>query len=188
MAATNEPQIVNSGTSGGIADDIRQLLHDKFGDSIVKEEVFRGDHQYTVRPEKVFDICQALVEADRLDIRYLADITCVDWLDHPEQEHGRYEVVYNLCSITHKFRFYLKARLPDSNPHIRTLVDLWNGANWMEREVWDLFGIVFDGHPDLTKVLTADDLEGHPLRRDFPLTWEQPQFSWNKDEPPEVVK
>ena len=58
----------------------------------------------------------------------------------------------------------------------------------MEREVWDMMGIVFVGHPDLTKILTADDLEGHPLRRDFPLTYEVPQFTWNKDDPPEVIK
>jgi NADH-quinone oxidoreductase subunit C len=58
----------------------------------------------------------------------------------------------------------------------------------MEREVWDLFGVNFEGHPEMTKILTPDELEGHPLRKDYPLTWEQPVFSWNKNDPPEVIK
>ena len=79
-------------------------------------------------------------------------------------------------------------RLSAEKPEIQSLTPIWNGANWLEREVWDMMGISFIGHPDMTKILTPDDLEGHPLRRDFPLTWEVPQFSWNKDAPPEVIK
>ncbi len=167
---------------------VREFLTGKFADAIVKEEIFRGDQQFTIRPEKLIEICEALHEDETLDVAMLKDITCVDWLGHAEAEHGRFEIVYNLYSYKHKYRFYLKVRLSEESPHIRTLVDLWAGANWMEREVWDLFGIVFDGHPDLTKILTPDELEGHPLRKDYPLTYEQPRFTWNKDDPPEVIK
>lgn len=188
MTDTNEQPIVNSGTSLDIESRIQQFLTDKFGDAILRDESFRGDRQYTVKPERIYAICRALQDADELDVRFLADITCVDWLGHPEEENGRFEVVYNLCSLGHKYRFFLKARLSGTDPHIQSIVDLWHGANWLEREVWDMFGVRFDGHPDLTKILTPDDLEGHPLRQDFPLTYEQPKFSWNLNEPPEIVK
>jgi len=167
---------------------LRGFLNENFGDSIVREEMFRDQLSFVIQPDMLVDICQALMDSDELDVKYLADITAVDWLDHPSQEEGRFEVSYNLYSLSHQYRFFLKVRLPEDKPNIATLCDLWRGANWMEREVFDLFGIVFDGHPELEKILTPDELEGHPLRKDFPLTYEVPQFSWNKDNPPEVVK
>ena len=167
---------------------IRQVINDRFGDALIKEDEFRGDHSFTIKPEALFPVCEALYNDDKLDIKFLADITAVDWLGHPEEENGRFELVYNLYSISNSFRFFLKVRLPETSPNIRSLVDLWAGANWMEREVWDLFGITFEGHPELTKILTPDDLEGHPLRHDYPLTYEEPRFTWNKDKPPEVIK
>ena len=75
----------------------------------------------------------------------------------------------------------------EDDPVIDSLTSLWVTADWLEREVYDLMGIEFTGHPDMRKILTPDDLEGHPLRKDFPLTYEVPQFSFNKDEPPEVI-
>ncbi len=188
MAQTHEPAIVKSETSEGNDARIRRFLRERFGEAIRHEEVFRGDLQFTVDPEKIYDICEALMEAGGLDVRFLADITCVDWHGHSEAVHGRFEVVYNLCSLAHRSRFFLKVRLPETNPHVRSLVDLWHGANWMEREVWDLFGVTFDGHPDLTRLLTPDDFEGHPLRKDYPLVYEQPKFSWNENDPPEVIR
>ncbi len=188
MAVADDEKIVNSGTNAGMDERIRKFLTDKFGEDITKEEIFRGDQQFWVKPEKIFDICQAFLNEDSLDVRFLADITCVDWLGHAESEGGRFEVVYNLCSFKHKYRFFLIVKLPGEAPEVRSLIDLFDGANWMEREIWDMFGITFTDHPDLTKILTPDELEGHPLRKDFPLTWEQPRFSWNKDEPPEVIR
>lgn len=167
---------------------VREFLSKKFGEAVIREESFRGDQQFTVQPDQIYAICEALLDSRDLDVKYLKDITCVDWLGHPEAENGRFEVVYNLYSLTHKYRFFLKVRLGEDNPAVRSLVDLWHGANWLEREVWDLFGITFEGHPDLTKILTPDDLDGFPLRQDYPLTYEQPRFSWNKDDPPEVIK
>ncbi len=171
-----------------IHNNLREFLTGKFEDEIVREDNFRGDQSFYIKPEALLEICQALFNNDQLDAKYLADITSVDWYGHAEEANGRFEVVYNIYSLRHKYRFFLKTRVPGDNPKIRSLTDLFGGANWLEREVWDLMGIEFEGHPDLKKILTADDLKGHPLRRDFPLTWEQPRFSWNKDDPPEVIK
>jgi NADH-quinone oxidoreductase subunit C len=171
-----------------LADNIRDVLQSRFADIILGEDDFRGQQSFDVKPEAVYDICQALFEDSDLEFRFLSDITSVDWYGDEDAVGTRFEVIYNLFSLKHKYRLLIKARLPESDPEIRSLTPLWQGANWLEREVWDLMGIKFTGHPDLTKILTPDDLKGHPLRRDFPLTYEQPQFSWNKNDPPEVIK
>jgi NADH-quinone oxidoreductase subunit C len=169
-------------------DQVREYLRANFADVIIGEDTFRGQEFYQIKPEALFSICQALLENSELDIKFLSDITSVDWYGHAEEKLGRFEVFYNLYSLTSHYRFFLKVRLSAENPEVASLTPLWQSANWLEREVWDLMGIVFEGHPDLSKILTADELEGHPLRRDFPLTWEQPAFSWNQDLPPEVIK
>ena len=171
-----------------LSDQIRDFLQSRFGDAILGEDNFRDQQSFAIKPEVVFDICQALLEDRDLDFRYLADITSVDWYGDDEAQNGRFEVIYNLYSLKHKYRLLLKARVPEVKPEIQSLTSIWQSANWLEREVWDLMGISFTGHPDLTKILTPDDLDGHPLRRDFPLTYEVPQFNWNKDDPPEVIK
>ena len=168
-------------------EQLRGLFKERFGDMIISEDDFRGEQSFIIKPEALVDICQTLLDDTELDIKYLADLTAVDWLGHPREKDGRFEIVYNLYSITHSYRFFLRVHLPGENPSIATLCDLWPSANWMEREVFDLFGVTFTGHPELKKILTPDDLDGHPLRKDFPLTYEQPQFSFNQNDPPEVT-
>ncbi|HOP08083.1 MAG TPA: NADH-quinone oxidoreductase subunit C [candidate division Zixibacteria bacterium] len=167
---------------------IRGFLKERFPEAVLKEEEFRGDLSFFIKPEALVDICQALLESTDLDVKYLCDITTVDWLGHESESEGRFEMVYNLYSLSGKYRFFLKARISGNNPKIATLCDLWPSANWLEREVWDLFGITFEGHPDLTRILLPDEFEGYPLRKDHELHYEQPMFSWNKDDPPEVIK
>jgi len=169
-------------------DKVRQWLQNRFAESIVSEVNFRGQQSFYVRPDALVSICQSLIEDSELSVGYLADITSCDWLGQETEMGGRFEVVYNLYSLANKYRFFLKVMLPADNPQIASLTPLWNGANWLEREVWDMMGIRFSGHPDLTKILTPDELEGFPLRKDFPLTYEVPQHTWNKDLPPEVIK
>ncbi len=103
---------------------------------------------------------------DRPDLRFslLAELTAVDF--HPRDP--RFEVVYLLVSIEHRMRLRLKVRLGD-DAHLATVSDIWPAANWLEREVWDLFGIVFDGHPDPRRLLMPEDWEGFPLRKDYPV-------------------
>jgi NADH-quinone oxidoreductase subunit C len=109
----------------------------------------------------------ARVLRDRADLRFtfLAEITAVDL--YPAEP--RFEVIYVLVSIEHKLRLRVKVRLPGEDAHIATLTGLWPAANWLEREVWDMFGIEFDGHPDPRRLLMPEDWDGFPLRKDYPV-------------------
>jgi NADH-quinone oxidoreductase subunit C len=114
----------------------------------------------------------ALALRDRADLRFalLAELTAVDyWPREP-----RFEVVYLLVSIEHRLRLRLKVPLEGGDAHVPTMSGLWPAANWLEREVWDLFGIVFDGHPDPRRLLMPEDWEGYPLRKDSPLQIRMP--------------
>ena len=96
---------------------------------------------------------------------FLAELTAADF--HPRQP--RFELIYILVSLEHRWRVRLKVRLRGDDARIRTVSDLWPAANWLEREVWDMFGIVFDGHPDPRRLLMPEDWEGFPLRKDYPV-------------------
>lgn len=104
---------------------------------------------------------------DRTELRFtlLAELTAVDL--HPREP--RFEVVYLLVSLEHRMRLRLKVPLDGRDARLRTVSDVWPAANWLEREVWDLFGIVFDGHPDPRRLLMPEDWEGYPLRKDYPV-------------------
>jgi NADH-quinone oxidoreductase subunit C len=109
----------------------------------------------------IVDVCRVLREAQGFLL--LADITAVDWWPRAP----RYEVVYQLASATDRLR--LKVTLTGDHARLPTVQSVWPGANWLEREVWDLFGIVFEGHGDLRRLLMPEDWEGHPLRKDYPV-------------------
>jgi NADH-quinone oxidoreductase subunit C len=115
--------------------------------------------------ESVAAVARALRDRPELAFALLAEITAVDfWPREP-----RFELIYILVSPAHGHRLRLKVRLPGADPHVGTASDVWPGANWLEREVWDLFGIAFDGHPDPRRLLMPEDWEGHPLRKDYPV-------------------
>jgi NADH-quinone oxidoreductase subunit C len=110
-------------------------------------------------------VARALREAPDLDFALLAELTAVDfWPKEP-----RYELIYTFVSIAHRRRLRVKARLTGSDAHVATVTSIWPAANWLEREVWDLFGIEFDGHPDPRRLLMPEDWDGHPLRKDYPV-------------------
>jgi NADH-quinone oxidoreductase subunit C len=104
---------------------------------------------------------------DHPDLRFecLVELTAVDY--HPREP--RYELVYILVSVAHALRLRIKVRLPGEDAHVATMSAVWPSANWLEREVWDMFGIVFDGHPDPRRLLMPEDWEGFPLRKDYPV-------------------
>jgi len=109
------------------------------------------------------EVCRALKDRPELAFVLLADITAVDWWPR----EPRYEVVYHLTSMTERLR--IKVMLPGDAARLPTVQSVWPGAGWMERETWDMFGIVFDGHPDLRRLLMPEDWEGHPARKDYPV-------------------
>lgn len=115
-------------------------------------------------------VARALRDRPDLAFALLAEVTAVDvWPREP-----RFEVVYLLISLEHRLRLRLKVRLPGDDAHLATMSGLWPSANWLEREVWDLFGIAFDDHPDPRRLLMPEDWEGHPLRRDHPVQIKMP--------------
>ena len=108
------------------------------------------------------------------------DLTAVDYLKFPGREDGpRFDVVYHLYSITHNHRLRLKAALEQDDAVVATATGLWPIANWLEREVWDMFGIRFAGHPDLRRLLLYEEFVGHPLRKDYPMERRQPLIGPN---------
>jgi NADH-quinone oxidoreductase subunit C len=131
------------------------------------ESVPSVDLQMTiyVSREDVAALARVLRDRPALAFSLLAEITAVDfWPREP-----RFEVVYILVSIANRLRLRMKARLPGTDPHVATVIGVWPAANWLEREVWDLFGISFDGHPDPRRLLMPEDWEGYPLRKDYPV-------------------
>lgn len=115
--------------------------------------------------DTLHETLKALRDRPELRFTFLAELTAVDfWPRAP-----RFELVYILVSLEHRLRLRLKVQLPSHDPHVPTCCDIWPAANWLEREVWDLFGIAFDGHPDPRRLLMPEDWEGFPLRKDSPV-------------------
>jgi NADH-quinone oxidoreductase subunit C len=168
-------------------DKLRGFFKKYFAEAIIKEDNFRDQQSLYIRKEYLFDICRALKSDEELSFYFLMDICSLDWLGQPDEAEGRFEIIYNLYSLKNRYRFFIKVKLSAEKPEVDSLCSLWNAADWLEREVYDMMGIIFIGHRDLRKIVTADELEGYPLRKDFPLTYEMPQFSHNKDAPPEVI-
>jgi NADH-quinone oxidoreductase subunit C len=118
-----------------------------------------------VSRDEVPALARALRDRPELAFDFLAELTAVDfWPKEP-----RYEVVYMLVSLAHRLRLRMKVRLPADDPHVATVSGIWPAANWLEREVWDLYGIAFDGHPDPRRLLMPEDWQGYPLRKDYPV-------------------
>ncbi len=168
-------------------DKLKEFFELNFKEAVVRQDNFRGQFSVYLKKDYLFDICSALKANKEFDFCFLIDVCALDWLGQPDEAEGRFEVIYNLYSLKEKYRLLLKVKIPGHNPEIDSLTDLWHSAGWLEREVFDLFGIEFIGHPDLRKIVTPDELKGHPLRKDLPLTYEMPQFSHNLNDPPEVI-
>ncbi len=135
-----------------------------------------GDPVLVLRPQDVRSSMAALRDAP-FDYAVLLDLTCVDFA----ASEGRFELVYHLHSLSRNVRLRLKASLPADGPAVETLVGLWKNAEWLEREVFDMFGVRFDGHPYLKRLLTYEGFEGHPLRKSYPWRLEQPRIPLKDD-------
>jgi len=133
--------------------------------AILKKEMIHGELIFTVRRENLRRFLTFLVNDANCDFRQLMDVCGVDY---PERDE-RFEVVYNLLSLKHNFRVRVKITTDEETP-VDSVTGIFSGANWFEREVWDMYGVRFNDHPDLRRILTDYGFEGHPLRKDFPLT------------------
>jgi NADH-quinone oxidoreductase subunit C len=156
--------------------EIAHALETEFATDVVEVKSFRDQVTVTVSRDKIGPVCRWLRDDARIEMDFLSDVCAVDF---PERE-PRFEVVYNLYSLGHRHRIRIKARLPEDDLSVVSVVSIWRGADWFEREAFDLFGIDFVGHPDLRRLLLPDNWRGYPLRKDYPLKgledWEYPEY------------
>lgn len=141
-------------------------IQENFSTGFVNAIEWRGDLAVIVTRDKLHEVAQFLHDDPAMDFDYIVHVSSVDWPDDEE----RFEVVYEFYSMKKRHRIRLKTRVSESDCAVDSLTDLWKGADFMEREVYDMMGIRFRNHPDLRRILMPDDYaEGHPLRKDFPL-------------------
>ncbi len=146
-----------------------------FGDAVTASHEHVGELTLEIRSADIVRVCRMLRDDPDFAYAQVIDVCGVDYLDYGRESAQaarvgpRFAVVYHLLSVTHNHRLRLRAFLDEDLPIVSSVVDVWNAANWFEREAFDLFGIVFDGHPDLRRLLTDYGFVGHPFRKDFPL-------------------
>ena len=150
-------------------------LGTRLGGRVLETHAHCGDHTAVVAREGLLDALAFCRDDAALAFDLLVDVTAVDYLRFPGREDGpRFEVVYHLYSVAHNHRVRVKVPVEQDDPVVPTATGLWPIANWLEREVWDMFGIRFEGHPDLRRLLMYEEFEGHPLRKDYPINRRQP--------------
>ena len=153
---------------------IVQALQENYG---VTFEEFRGEVHVFMKAENIVQALTLL--RDKYDFELLSAMTAVDYWP---QLSPRFHVIYQLTSLARNLQLQLRVPLEDAHPHIPTAVGVYEVANWRERELLDMFGIIPDGHPDPRRILMPPGTHGHPLRKDYPLGYEEPQFTFNIDE------
>ena len=152
--------------------DLHLKLKEKFADAVVETHNHRGDETAVISREKLIQVAEFVKTSSDFAMNVLMDLTCVDGLTMGW--NPRFEVVYHFYSLQNNSRIRLKVRVAEKDAIVPSLVNLWPSANWFEREVWDMFGIKFDGHPDLKRILMYAEFKGHPLRKDYPVNKRQP--------------
>ncbi len=142
----------------------------KFPDDVLETHSFRGDDTVLLKKEALLKAASYL--KDELGFDFLMDLTAADYLPR----EPRFELVCHFYSSKHNYRLRLKCPVPEAGASVSSLTALWDGANWFEREAYDMYGIKFEGHPDLRRILMYESFEGHPLRKDYPLKKRQPRI------------
>lgn len=146
--------------------EVLQLLENQFGDKILSAEEAYGMLSITITPDCNLEVLTWLYAHPTLKMQFLTDITGIHF---PHNKGNEFGVIYHIHSFSHNFRLRLKAFVPAEKPEIATVTPLYSGANWMERETFDFFGIHFEGHPNLIRILNVEDMDYHPLRKEYPL-------------------
>jgi len=153
------------------AENLQSLCATALGERLVSQVLDRGQLTLAVRPADLLEACTRLRDDPALAFTTLIDIAGVDYLGYAGREGARYAVVYNLLSVAHNARVRLSVGCAsDDFPEVDSVIGIWPSANWYEREAFDLYGIVFRGHPDLRRILTDYGFVGHPFRKDFPVS------------------
>ncbi len=153
---------------GGFFDDLVDSLeaaYSDFGTAVTKVVVDRGELTLHVQPARVAEIAQVMRDDENLRFELMSNLSGVDYPAQAERLH----VVYNLTSMTYRRRVRLETAVTTEHPHVASVCDVYPTSDFHERECWDMFGVVFDGHPGLTRILMPDDWAGHPQRKDYPL-------------------
>jgi NADH-quinone oxidoreductase subunit C len=158
-----------------------EAVQSKFPHAIVETVEFRNEQTLIVKPEHLVTVCKYLKQVQGYD--FLETVTAVDWLERVP----RFDIVYQLLSIQHQCFIRLKVRVGErreENPTVPTVTGIWPGANWYEREIYDLFGIIFSDHPDLRRILMPTDWTTYPLRKDYPVSgFDLPEPHWGGQVP-----
>ena len=147
------------------------MIKSKYPRIIIDSHNFRGEQTITVKKESVLELLKFLRDDPELDFKFLMDLTAVDYLNRKDI---RFEVVYHFYSLKHNGRLRIKIPVSEDDCTVDSVSSLWKTANWYEREVWDLYGIKFDDHPDMRRILLYEEFKGHPLRKDYPINKRQP--------------
>ncbi len=153
-------------------------------ESITYVKTFADETTIVVAAKHSLEVLQFLRDTRGLIYNFLSDISAVDYYPDPatEQRPERFGVSYHLYSLLYNRRIRVKIFVPEDDPIIRSATKIWAAAEWLEREIWDMMGIYFEGHPDPRRLLMPADWDGHPHRRDYPLGYETIQFSFNAEE------
>ncbi len=152
--------------------NLHEYLKQKFPDAVLEIHNFRGDETAVIRREALLEIARFIKSNPDFDLNMLIDLTAVDGL--PLNWNPRFEAIYHFYSLAKNHRLRLKVRVEEKEPVLPTLTEIWPIADWLEREVWDMFGIRFEGHPNLKRILMYEEFVGHPLRKDYPYNKRQP--------------
>jgi NADH-quinone oxidoreductase subunit C len=155
------------------SEDLARLLRGVPG-AVIETHAERGDATAIVTPARLVETLRFLRDDPGTAFDMLMDLAAVDYLKYPGRNGPRFEVVYHLYSLSRGKRLRIKVGVDAAAPEVPSAIAIWPAANWMEREVWDLYGIRFAGHPDLRRILLYDEFEGHPLRKDYPKERRQP--------------
>ncbi len=145
------------------------MVKKKHINQIIEEYTEYDIVNVVVKKESIKEFIKFLKETENLKFEMLVDLVSIDYLKFPEPKRERFSLVYNLKSLTYNHRILLRVYLPEENPEIDSIHDLYKNANWLEREAWDQMGIRFIGHPNLKRILNHKDFVGHPLRKDYPI-------------------
>jgi NADH-quinone oxidoreductase subunit C len=171
---------------------VLESLQAKFGDAVLETHSDFGDDTALVRPESWKAVCEWLRKDPQMDFDLLVDLCGVDYPPNTPQagapglgaQLGRMEVVLHLCSISKRHRVRLKTRVGDEemeHANLDSVTSVWPGANWFEREVYDMSGVTFKGHPDLRRILMYPEFQGHPLLKDYPANKTQPLVEYRTE-------